>query len=83
MEYKNFAEVGSWLVFGYFLKSQVELKIRNKDEEFLIEAIMILYNHEIHEIAKNIVNTLIENDEDPRIPFEKVQKILEDVKIIL
>jgi len=72
VEYKNFAEVGSWLVFGYFLKSQVELKIRNKDEEFLIEAIMILYNHEIHEIAKNIVNTLIENDEDPRIPFEKV-----------
>ena len=43
---------------------------------------MILYNHEIHEIAKNIVNNLYEIDEDPKIPFEKVQKILEDVKFL-
>jgi hypothetical protein len=33
---------------------------------------MILYNHEIHETAKNIVNNLYEIDEDPKIPFEKV-----------
>lgn len=70
VEYKNFAEVGSWIVFGYFLKGQVEIKIRNKDEEFLIEAIMILYNHEIHEIARNIVTNLIELEEEARIPFE-------------
>ena len=60
VEYANFCDVGSWIVFGYFLKSQVENKIRNKDEEFLIEAIMILYNHEIHDILKNIVARLNE-----------------------
>jgi hypothetical protein len=57
----------------------VEIKIRNKDEEFLIEAIMILYNHEIHEIARNIVTNLDELEEEPKISFEQVQKILEDV----
>jgi hypothetical protein len=60
VEYKHFTDVGSWIVFGYFLKSQVENKIRNKDEEFLIEAIMILYNHEIHEICRNLVKRLDE-----------------------
>ena len=55
VHYEDFTAIGSEIVFGYFLKSQVENKIHNKDEEFLIEAILILYNHEIHDITKNIV----------------------------
>jgi hypothetical protein len=37
----------------------VDNKIKNKDEEFLTEAIMILYNHEIHDIAYKWINKMI------------------------
>jgi hypothetical protein len=59
VEYKRFATIGSQIIFGFFLKNQVDIKIKNKDEEFLTEAIMILYNHEIHEISHKWVKQMI------------------------
>lgn len=51
----------------------MENKIRNKDEEFLIEAIMILFKHEIFEITKNMVSKLNEiEDLPPKLPFDKI-----------
>lgn len=63
VEYSNFTNIGSDIIFAYFMKNQVENKIRNKDEEFLIEAIMILYTHEIHENCQKIIARLLEDEE--------------------
>lgn len=76
VEYKRFATIGSQIIFGFFLKNQVDIKIKNKDEEFLTEAIMILYNHEIHEIAHKWVKQMVMEEEEKNISFEKVRTIL-------
>ena len=54
----------------------MENKIKNKDEEFLTEAIMILYNHEIHDIARSWVLKLAEEDSEPFITLEFVKSLL-------
>jgi hypothetical protein len=71
VEFENFSGIGSWIVFASFLKSQVDLKLRGKDEEFLFEANMVLFNHKIHGIMDELVNRLKNTeDQEPKISFE-------------
>ena len=73
VEFGDFAHLGGQIVFSNFLKSQVDFKIRNKDEEFLFEANMVLYNHPIHKVLDKIVQRLNQTEEqEPKIPFEEV-----------
>ena len=63
VEFSDFSQLGCQIVFANFLKSQVDFKIHNKDEEFLFEANMVLYNHSIHQAMDKIVQNLDETED--------------------
>lgn len=79
IEYDEWIPIGAEIIYGWWLKNQTEQHLRIKEEEFLFEAIMILYNDEIHMISNSIALECKKLDEDElgTVPHSEFRKLLE------
>lgn len=64
IEYSEWIGVGAEIVFGFWLRTKTEEHLNVKQEEFLFEAVMILFGDEIHEKAREIERECRKKDED-------------------
>ena len=64
VDYKQFVQVGCEFIFGWFLKNEVDIMTEIKEEEFLIEAVMVIYNDVLMEKMQEVGEKCKEKDED-------------------
>lgn len=80
IEYEEWVPIGAEIIYGWWLKGQTVQHLHVKEEEFLFEAIMILYNDEIHIICNAVTIECKKHDEDELdyVTHEDFRKILEN-----
>lgn len=76
IEYKEFIEIGAEMIHGIFMKNSANKNLSAREEEYLLQSILILHGSELHDIIGIILDDLIKQDEDE----EGVVAILPNLK---
>lgn len=81
IEYSEWVRVGAELVFGFWLRNKTEEHLNVKEEEFLFEAVMILFGDEIHEKAREIEKECRKRDEEEsmKVGVVELKKLVEEL----
>jgi len=77
IEYKEFVPIGAEVLYGLLLKQQTVKEINLEEEMLVNQAILVLYNDEIHDLAAIIIKDCKEIDEDNFgvVPTERVLEV--------
>lgn len=80
VDYEQFVKVGCEFIFGWFLKNEVDVMTEIKEEEFLIEAVMVVYNDAMMDKMKEVVEKCQEKDEDEtgEVDLTFLQEVLQE-----
>jgi len=64
IEYKEFIPLGAEVLYGLLLKQQTDKELGLEEDMVINQAVMILFNDEIHDLSQIIVKDCKELDED-------------------
>ncbi|EGR28085.1 hypothetical protein IMG5_183420 [Ichthyophthirius multifiliis] len=80
IEYKEFIPLGAEIIHGIFMKNQAKKSLREGEEEYLHQSILILQNDEMHSTIKQLIQKCREFDEDELtyISSENLIKIFQE-----
>ena len=77
IEYREFVPLGAEVLYGLLLKQQTDKELGLEEDMVINQAVMILYNDEIHDLSQIIVKDCKEIDEDQEgvIPTSEIYEI--------
>lgn len=64
IEYKEFIELGAEMIHAIFMKNSAAKHLAAREEEFLLQSILILHGSELHDIIGILLDDIVKIDED-------------------
>ncbi|KAL4491859.1 hypothetical protein ABPG72_006114 [Tetrahymena utriculariae] len=81
IEYREFIPLGAEIIHGIFMKNQASKYLREREEEYLLQSILILQNDEMHTIVHELIKKCKELDEEDElhwISLENLEKLFSE-----